>query len=360
MLAPALRSARLVTIEAGAVCVGTLVAVAVLAAVGGPAPQASLASLWNGAFGSGFALAQSVLKAIPLALTGLAVALPLRLRLWNIGAEGQLYAGAIGASWIALSFDNLAAGAMVPALVAVSVIAGAAWALLAAVPRALWGVDEIISTLMLNYVAILGADYLVTGPWRSSSALNFPISDDFPASARLPALGLSGLHLGVVLPVVAGILLILLLRWSKWGFELRMTAANPSAAAVVGIPIRRNILVCMAIGGALSGVAGMIEVVMSFGALQQGISPGYGYIGIVVATLAATTIVGTLVLAFLMGGLVVGGLALQTLGVSDGFVLFLQGVILFSALLGSRMAGVRLLRRRSVGRLEPGTTVEAT
>ncbi|MGI8519193.1 MAG: ABC transporter permease [Actinomycetota bacterium] len=304
-------------------------------------------------------MTQAALKAVPLALTGLAVALPLKLKLWNIGGEGQLYAGVVGAGFVALNLPELPAAVMVPLVVAAGAAGGCLWALLAAVPRALGAVDEIISTLMLNYVAILLVDYLVTGPWRSTEALNFPISDSFPASTRLPVWGTTGLHAGILFPLVAGMMLGALMMWSKWGFELSMTASNPSAAVIVGVPVRRNILMTMAIAGALSGIGGMIEVTMNFGTVQQGISPGYGYIGIVVATLAAGSMLGTVVIAFVMGGLVVGGLALQTLGVSDGFVLFLQGTILFFALLGSRLGGVRLLQRRERARVEPGEPLEA-
>jgi general nucleoside transport system permease protein len=353
------RTTRLIAIQVAAVLFGLGLASGALAVTGGPSPSASLSTLWTGAVGSHFAVTQTALKAIPLALTGLAVALPLKLKLWNIGGEGQLYAGVVGAGFIALNFPDLPAPLMLASVIAAGAVAGCIWALLAAVPRALWAVDEIISTLMLNYVAILLVDYLVTGPWRSTQALNFPVSDPFPASTRLPALGTLGLHAGIFFPLMAGLLLGALMMWSKWGFELRMTASNPSAAAIVGIPVKRNILLTMAVAGALSGIGGMIEVTMNFGTVQQGLSPGYGYIGIVVATLAAGSMLGTVVLAFVMGGLVVGGLALQTLGVSDGFVLFLQGTILFFALLGSRLGGVRLLQRRERARVQPGESLEA-
>jgi general nucleoside transport system permease protein len=302
-------------------------------------PWDALTALLEGAFGSEFALTQSALKAIPLALTGLAVALCLRMRLWNIGAEGQFHAGAIGASWVALTLPSTSALGLLPLMIMGGMAAGAAWALLAAVPRALWGVNEIITTLLLNYVAILAVAYLVTGPWRSEASFNLPVSDLFGPGAALPRLGDSVLHMGVFFPLVAAAVLLVLLTRSKWGYEVRMIGASPDAARVSGMSIARQIVVVMASAGALAGLAGMVEVSTSFGRLRQGISPGYGYMAIAIAALAAADVIGTLVVAFLFGGFIVGGFALQALGVPQAFVLLLQGIILFCALAGSQLAG---------------------
>jgi ABC-type uncharacterized transport system permease subunit len=323
-----------------AVGVGVVLSTLVLATIG-VSPWEALSSLVRGAFGSEFALTQSALKAVPLALTGLSVALCLRMRLWNIGAEGQFHAGAVGATWAALTFSSMSAPGLLPLMIGASMVAGAAWALLAAVPRALWGVNEIITTLLLNYVAILAVAYLVTGPWRSAASFNLPVTDVFGSSAVLPRLGGSLLHVGVFLPIVAALVLLVLLHRSKWGYEVRMIGASPDAARVAGMSTAKNILVVMLVAGALAGVAGMIEVSTSFGRLRQGISPGYGYMAIVIAALAAANLAGTLVVAFLFGGFIVGAFALQSLGVPQSFVLLLQGIILFCALAGSQLAGGR-------------------
>jgi simple sugar transport system permease protein len=335
------RPLRSFLVQIAAVAAGVVLSALVLAGIG-ISPTHALSSLFRGAFGSNFALTQTTLKAIPLALCGLAVALPLRMRLWNIGAEGQFHAGAIAASWTALHFSGWPPGVLVPAMVVAGMVAGAAWALLAALPRAFWGVNEIITTLLLNYVAIFALDYLVTGPLRGAQSFNFPISDSFPPGAVLPHLGSSLLHVGVFFPVVATGLLLVLLNRTKWGFELRMIGASPEAARVAGMSAGRKIVSVMAIGGGLAGLAGMIEVTMTFGQLQRGISPGYGYMAIVIAALAGASLVGTVFVAFLFGGFVVGGLALQVLGVPQAFVLMLQGIILFCALAGTRLAGYRL------------------
>ena len=350
------RPLRSFAVQLAAVGVGLVISAALLALVG-KSPTQALETLLRGAFGTDFAVTQTILKAIPLALTGLAVALPLLMRLWNIGAEGQLHAGAIGATWAALTFDAWPSAALLPTMIVAAMAAGAFWALLAAVPRAVWGVNEIITTLLLNYVAILAVSYLVIGPWRSATSFNFPVTDVFPASAQLPFLGGSLVHVGVFFPVIAAAALLFLLHRSKWGFEVRMIGASPDAARVAGMSTGKNIVVVMLVAGGLAGVAGMIETTMSFGRLRQGISPGYGYMAIAIAALAGANLIGTLAVAVLFGGFVVGGFALQTLGVPQAFVLLLQGIILFCALAGARLAGVRLtpwlparLRARSVAR----------
>jgi ABC-type uncharacterized transport system permease subunit len=354
------RTLRTFAFQMVAVGVGLVLSALVLATIG-VSPWEALSSLVRGAFGSEFALTQSALKAIPLALTGLAVALCLRMRLWNIGAEGQFHAGAIGATWAALTFSSMSALGLLPLMIGAAMVAGAAWAALAAVPRALWGVNEIITTLLLNYVAILAVAYLVTGPWRSEASFNLPVSDVFGSGAVLPRLGDSLLHIGVFFPLVAALVLLVVLHRSKWGYEVRMIGASPDAARLAGMSTAKNIVVVMLTAGALAGVAGMIEVSTSFGRLRQGISPGYGYMAIVIAALAAGNLLGTLVVAFLFGGFIVGAFALQALGVPQAFVLLLQGIILFCALAGSQLAGRRLtpwIPTRLRGRRLPAATGE--
>jgi general nucleoside transport system permease protein len=353
------RALRTFAIQMAAVGAGVVLSALILLTID-VSPWEALTSLVRGAFGSEFALTQSVLKAIPLALTGLAVALCLRMRLWNIGAEGQFHAGAIGASWAALTFSSMSAIGLLPLMVGAAMVAGAAWALIAALPRALWGVNEIITTLLLNYVAILAVVYLVTGPWRSEASFNLPVSDVFGSGAVLPRIGDSLLHIGVFFPLVAALVLLVLLHRSKWGYEVRMIGASPDAARLAGMSTAKNIVIVMLAAGALAGVAGMIEVSTSFGRLRQGISPGYGYMAIVIAALAAADLIGTLVVAFLFGGFIVGAFALQGLGVPQAFVLLLQGIILFCALAGSHLAGARLTpwTTRLRGRRRPVTTRE--
>lgn len=349
--------ARSFAVQLAAVAAGVALSALVLAGIG-QSPAHDLSTLFHGAFGTRFALQQTTLKAIPLALTGLAVALPLRMRLWNIGAEGQYYAGAIGCSWVALHFHGWSEPELLSGMAVAGIVCGTAWALLAAIPRALWGVNEIITTLLLNYIAIQLLAYLVNGPLRGKQTFNFPISDQFPTVSRLPAIGHSQIHVGVFFPVGAALLLLVVLRHSQWGFRVRMIGASADAARAVGMSAARNVVTVLGLGGALAGLGGMVEMSVTFGQLQQGISPGYGYMAIVIAALAGASLLGTLLVAFLFGGFVVGGFALQTLGVPQAFVLMLQGIILFCALAGARLAGWRIPRRSQRGPLQ--TVLEET
>jgi simple sugar transport system permease protein len=347
--------ARSLVIQLAAVGLGVAVSALVLTTIG-QSFGGSIRTLFEGAFGSNFALTQTALKAVPLALCGLAVALPLRMRLWNIGAEGQFHLGAIAATWVALTASGLSGAVLLPLTIGAAMIAGAAWAFVAAAPRALWGVNEIITTLLLNYVAIQLLAYLLTGPLQGKESLNFPISDFLPAAALLPRLGTSLIHIGVFFPLALAILLVFLLWATKWGFEVRMIGASSEAARVTGISTGRNIVIVLCVGGAFAGLAGMIEVANTFGQLQQGISPGYGYMAIAIAALAGTSFLGTVLAGFLFGGFVVGGLALQTQGVPQAFVLMLEGTVLFCAVAGARLGLVYERRKHIRGRLsEEGT-----
>jgi ABC-type uncharacterized transport system permease subunit len=329
--------ARTLLIQVTAVVAGIVLSALVLVSIG-LSPTTSIESLLRGAFGSEFALTQSVLKAVPLALCGLAVALPLRMRLWNIGAEGQFLLGAIAATWFSITFAELPRGALLPLTIAAAIVAGAAWALIAAIPRALWSVNEIITTLLLNYIAIQLLAYVVTGPLQGKESFSFPISDRLPDAVTMPRLGDGQLHAGIFVPLAAALALVVVMRWSRWGYEVRMIGAGPAAARVLGMSSRAHIVLILGVGGGLAGIAGMIEVANTFGQLQQGISPGYGYMAIAIAALAGTSFAGTLLVSFLFGGFVVGGLALQTHGVPQAFVLMLQGIVLFAAIAGARLA----------------------
>jgi general nucleoside transport system permease protein len=335
-----------VLVQLTAVAVGiVLSALLVRVAIGVP-PSTSIETLLRGAFGSEFALTQSALKAIPLALCGLAVALPLRMRLWNIGAEGQYLLGAIAATWVSLHFTDLPRGVLLPLTMAAALAAGGAWALIAAVPRAVWGANEIITTLLLNYIAIQLLAYSVTGFLQGKESFNFPVSDFLPLSVTMPKLGGSLLHAGIFVPLAAALVLAVLMRWSRWGYEVRMIGAGPAASRVLGMSSRLHIIALLGVGGGLAGIAGMIEVANTFGQLQQNISPGYGYMAIAIAALAGRSFAATLAVAFLFGGFVVGGLALQTEGVPQAFVLMLQGIVLFAAVAGARLADWRGRRGR--------------
>ena len=330
----------------GALCAG-----AVVLALAGVNPLAAYLVLVAEPFGSAFGWTETIVKTIPLILTGLAVLLPARMRLWNIGAEGQLQCGAIGAAWIALWTPLGHSPAAVPALLLAGMAAGALWGLIPAVLRAWLSVNETITTLLLNYVALLGVDYLIYGPWKDPGSLGFPLSSPFPASARLPVL-IPGtrVHLGLLVALAAVAAAMIVLGRTRWGFEIRVIGDNPQAARYAGISLGRNILLVMAAAGALAGLAGAGEASAIAGRLEHGLSPGYGYTGIIVAWLARLDPLATVLVAVLLGGLFLGGDGLQiSLGLPLAVVSMLQGLIFFFVLGAEKLAGSRRFARGGPG-----------
>jgi simple sugar transport system permease protein len=281
---------------------------------------------------------ETVVKAIPLILAALGVALAFRARLWNIGAEGQFYGGVLVSTGLALSFPNLPAPVIIPLMVAGGLLGGAIWGLLPGLLRSWLDVNEIISSLMLNYVALLLADYFIFGPWKDPKGFNFPVTASFSDEARLPVL-VEGtrIHFGLVFAIVAAGLVWLLVSRTKWGFELKVMGDNLKAARYAGINITRNIIIAFMVSGALAGLAGMSEVTGVAGRLQQNISPGYGYTAIIVAWLARLNPWAIILVAILFGGLVSSGFTMQRVGVSSGLVTLLQGIVLFCVLGGESL-----------------------
>jgi simple sugar transport system permease protein len=308
-----------------------LLAVALIAAAGYDPPTA-LSALYRGAFGSLPALAATFNKAVPIGLCALGIALAYRARLWNIGAEGQLYFGAFAATGIGLALPETFPPALaVAAVLLAGMLAGAAWAGLAALARAFLGMNEILSTLMLTYIAILWVGYLVTGPWADPLTFSFPYSAPIATVARMGPLA-GGLHGGLILLATAALLLLAVDRGLRWGYELRVAGDAPLAAVYGGIGQAGTILSGLMVAGALAGLAGAVEIAASTGRLQTGLSPGYGFMAILVAWLAAGNPIGILVASVLYAGLQNGGFALQVAGIPPAITVVLQAVLVLAAL----------------------------
>lgn len=315
-------------VRVGAIVLALLLGALVLL-VGGFSPVDGYHTMWSGAFGNGDALAETLVATTPLIFTGLAVAVAARMLLWNIGAEGQLFMGATFASYMAFTFAGWPRGLLLPAMVVAGALGGALWASGPGLLRAKLAVNEIVTTLLLNFVAILFVDYLVHGAWRDPGSSNFPLSKPFTTSATLPSFFGTRLHAGILIGLGAALLVWLLLRQTRWGYEVRVIGESTSAARYAGIPTERNIVLVMLLSGALAGIAGMSEVSGIVHRIQADISPGFGFTGIIVATLARFSPPGVVVAAFLFGALQVGGFALQTTEVPSSIVGILQGSILF-------------------------------
>lgn len=296
----------------------------------------------TGAFGSSYGITETLVKAIPLLLCGLGIAVAYRISVWNIGAEGQFVVGAMAATAITIYFPGLPGYVAIPLMVVASILAGGFWGLLTAVPKTHFQVNELITSLMLNYVALLALDYVVFGPWKDPKGFNFPGSPMFTDAQSLPVLGTTRLHFGLVFGLVAVLIYFLLVKYTRWGYELRLIGANPNAARYAGIHINRHILIVMLISGGLAGLAGMSEVSGVTHKLMQGISPGYGYTAIIVAWLAKLNPLGIVVSSVLFGGLIVGGYSVQTIGLPSSISSMLQGAILFFLIAGDMLVKFRI------------------
>lgn len=299
------------------------------------------------AFGTRWGLSDTLVKTTPLLLTTLGVTLAFRMRLWNIGAEGQLYLGALCASGIALHVASPEANRFLTLLLMVlaGFAGGALWGIIPGWLRARFSVNEIIATLMLNYVALALINYFVFGPW---SERGFGITPMFPSNAWLPRLaeyasawpGLQGLtvHGGLFIALLAFGAVYGLMRFTKFGFEMKLAGDNPDAARYAGINLRQATVLVMLGSGGLAGLAGMSEVAGVAHRLLGNVSPGYGFTAIIVAWLARLNPVNILWVSFLFGGLLVGADEIQSAGISQ----LLQGIILFVVVGGDLLLRYRL------------------
>lgn len=282
------------------------------------------------AVGSVYGLSETLVKATPLIFAGLGVSLAFRMQIWNIGAEGQIYMGAMGATWVALFSGLTNHWLLMMAMFCAAFICGGMWAGVAGFLRARWQVNEVIVTLLMNYIAILFIDFLVYGPWRDPQGFNFPLTAQFSDAARLASYFDSRLHSGFFLALLCALLLYLFMERTIWGYQIKVIGSNPQAARYAGMGTGTTIFTVLFISGAIAGVAGFSEVAGLQYRLQSGLSPGYGYTAIIVAWLARRSAIGVVIVSFLMGVLLVGGDSLQMLWqLPIAFVYAFQGLILF-------------------------------
>lgn len=317
-----------------------------------------------------FNLIETLVKATPLMLTGLSVAVAFRMRFWNIGAEGQLVMGGVAAAAVALwapvylPFLPESRWIYLPLIFMASMAVGAIWALIPAFLKAYLKVDEIITTLMFNYIAILFYQYLFNIAWKDPGGFGFPGTALLPEFTWLPRLS-GRLHWGFILALVAAVVVWLILDRTRWGYEIRLIGESQMAGKYAGISLAASILLVMFLSGGLAGLAGMSEVAGISHRLQRGLAVGSGFTGIIVAWLAQLNPWGVLLVAFLLAALLVGGEQIQmTMGLPASVAPVLQGAILLFVLGGNLFIRYRLRLVRHapqpVPEAAPGTEVEAT
>lgn len=318
-----------------------LVVLASFLAVAGFDVAAALEALWRGAFGSRYAIFSATLvRAVPLMILGLAFALAARAGALNIGMEGQFAAGAIAATWVgvAVGVGSVPATLALPATLAAGCVAGAAWMLVPVMLRARFGVTEVISTLLLNFVAEAAVSWAVSGPLQEAGR-TYPQSDPIALAARLPRLIPSErLHAGILVALALAVGMAVVFHRTRVGFALKAAGAAPEAARIIGrVRITRLVVIALLGSGALAGLGGAIEVSGVSFALYQRLSPGYGFTAIAVALLGRLRPLPIVVAALLFGALEAGAGAMQRdAGVPNVAVMVVQAVVLLAMVLGTR------------------------
>ena len=302
---------------------------AILIAAVGVNPLVAYKALFVGAFGSLHGVSETLVKTIPLLVIGLGLAVAFKGNMFNMGAPGQLYMGAIAATMVVLTFKGLPAVLLIPLMMAAGFLGGAAFGAIAAFFKVKFGVDEIIFTILLNYIAYNFLEYLVQGPMKEPGS-RIPATIMFPSSARLPRL-ISGtrIHAGLLIALLLILLIYIILEKSTLGYRIRTIGSNQVVARYGGIHVPKYILLVMIISGGLAGLAGAIELSGINYLLAQGFTFNVGYTAIIVAYLGRCHPIGVGLAALLFGALVFGGQSMQmATGLPIGLIYTFQGIVL--------------------------------
>jgi general nucleoside transport system permease protein len=330
----------------------TVVTFAILFAIMGKSPLQALWVYFIEPLTDGFTLQEIAVKATPLVMIAVGLALCYIANIWNIGAEGQFIVGAVCGSWLAVRTNGTDVGHWVlPAMLVLGALGGAVYGLIPAICRVYFGASEILTSLMLVYVADLGMDYVVRGPWRDPQGLNFPTTAAFDPAASLGTLfeGTGRLHAGSVIALIVVMLVAVLLGRTIMGFEIRLVGAAPKAARFSGFSANRLVLITFAVSGALAGLAGIIEVAGPIGHLDPGVSSGYGFTAIIVAFLGRLNPVGILIAGLFLALTFIGGEGAQiSMKVPLDLTKVFQGILLFYVLACDSLIVYRIRLLRTV------------
>ena len=338
-----------------------LVSVGILLALTGDDPFSAMATLADGAFGSSQRTGETLTSFVPLALTGLAVAIGFRAGLFNIGAEGQLLMGALSAAAAGPFLADVPPVLSVPFVMVLGMLSGALWGFIPGYLKAVRDANEVITTLMLSYVAFFVTEYLVTGPLKTDGVL--PATDLLPEMLRLPRLtepgqvgipDLGRLHAGVFVALAALAVAAFIAHRTTFGLRSRLVGRSVTASEYAGLDVRRTIIQTMALSGSIAGLAGAVQVLGVSYRLSSSFSPGFGFTGIAIALLGNLTAIGVLLAALLFAVLQTGGQVMQRLsGTPSSIVTIIQGlIILFVAtrISGIKQVSTMLVRRKARGR----------
>ncbi|MEJ2625849.1 MAG: ABC transporter permease [Pseudolabrys sp.] len=336
----------------------TLVTISILFALLGKNPIHALGVYFLEPLTDTYTLSEIAVKASPLVMIGVGLSLCYMANIWNIGAEGQFVIGAVCGSWLAVVTQGTHAGPWVlPAMLILGALGGALYAMIPALCKVKFGASEILTSLMLVYVADLILDYLVRGPWRDPHGFNFPTTADFDPNATVPILfDGTRVHLGCLITLAVVAVAAIMLGRTITGFEIRVVGAAPKAARFAGFNTDQLTNFTFAVSGALAGLAGIIEVAGPIGHLQPGISPGYGFIAIIVAFLGRLNPVGILIAGLFLALTFIGGEGAQiSMKIPLDLTKVFQGILLFYVLACDSMIVYRIRLLRSHGKPAHGS-----
>lgn len=301
-------------------------------------PIQSYKDIFTSTLGSVYGLSEVVVAMIPMLLTALAVAIPWRVGLINVGGEGQLYIGAAFATWGALTFTNLPAPILLPLMAVLGMLGGAIWAFVPGFLKAIGRVNETITTLLLNSIAPKIVGFLIFGFWHS--AMDTVKTDNFVSAAKLPTFFGTRIHLGFIIALVLLMGFWFFMKYTRWGLEMRAIGGNPMAAKRNGIPNKSYTIVVMCIGGAIAGLAGMVQVSGFYGVLILNFSWGLGFMGFLICWLAGGKPLLILLMSFVVAVITTGGNLLQlTRDLPYAVVNILLAISLFIVLARPRFLG---------------------
>jgi simple sugar transport system permease protein len=324
--------------------------------INGINPVAALLKIFIGSFGSLYGLKETITKSIPLILTGIGLVLAFKGKFWNIGSEGQILFGAIASTWVALTFGNsLPSFMIIPLMFFVGFLGGALWGFIPALMKIKFGINEIISTLMLNYIAAECVQYLVYGPWKGQYQWGFPYTDTLPESAILAVIPGSRIHyITLIIAIIIVILIFFIINKTTFGYEIKVIGENSEAGRYAGINFFKTISIIMILSGGLAGLAGVGEVAGIHHHLTYPwvISAGYGFTAIIVAWLADLNPLYVILTSFFFAGILVGGDAIQTsIGLPFASVNIFNGLILFCIIASKFFLENRIQVRRSLKKM---------
>lgn len=308
-----------------------LVTVGIFISILGHSPIEVYISMVSGAFGNGGRIKETLIRTIPLVITSLGIGIAFRMKFWNIGGEGQILMGALGASYFALNFSNLPKPLLLLIMIIAGVVCGGLFALIPAFFKARYGTNETLFTLMLNYIAQKFITYLQYGPWKDPKAMGFPKIANFSDNAILP--NVFGLHIGWIFALLLTVAMHIFINYTKKGYEINVVGESENTARYAGMNVSRIIMISLFISGGLCGLTGMIEASAVSNTLSVQITSNVGFTAIITTWLAQLSAPLTVVVSLLFAALVQGGSFIQTVfQIPQSAAQMIQGMILFFVL----------------------------